>query len=411
MAPDAPPTLIDVTMRALARSPADRYQTAEAFGVAIGEAMTGALGAGWLAQAETRVADGGPIAATDQATVAPTRAPGERVANGRETRRRVRSKSGAPAPSSGGRIPPVGEAPPTPAPRRGPSTRVRPQVAAHIGGAAAADLAEQDLVPVRRALEVPPPPFAQAAAALVLFIVMVAVALVGLGSSPRKGTIAPGAATVAGKDPSASSTIELDLAKPIEIRLNQVPATAGGSPKVQIGFLAGKFPLPSSDAVPLDIVAGSAGATGMAMVDASAARYVVAGKVRGELRIISDQTTVQSRQFEARSTQPGLLTVPGVLAVAFLLFLVAYAESLLRPMRRGRRRITGIAGLMLVGAGLGVAAVLFAWLGGVREPFVATAIGCMILGAAGGGAAALTAVAIGRRARIRPKRHMEAVVA
>jgi len=35
----------------------------------------------------------------------------------------------------------------------------------------------------------------------------------------------------------------------------------------------------------------------------------------------------------------------------------------------------------------------------------------MILGAAGGGAAALTAVAIGRRARIRPKRHMEAVVA
>ncbi len=46
--PDLPPALVDVTMRAIARDPADRYATAEEFGVAVAEAATGAWGAGWV---------------------------------------------------------------------------------------------------------------------------------------------------------------------------------------------------------------------------------------------------------------------------------------------------------------------------------------------------------------------------
>jgi serine/threonine-protein kinase len=46
--PDLPPPLVEVTMRSLARDPADRFSTAEEFGVEIADAASSGWGGGWV---------------------------------------------------------------------------------------------------------------------------------------------------------------------------------------------------------------------------------------------------------------------------------------------------------------------------------------------------------------------------
>src|SRR5438552_13897826 len=55
-APGVPPRLVDATMRALETEPADRYESAEMFGVAIAESARHEWGPGWLADASVLVA-------------------------------------------------------------------------------------------------------------------------------------------------------------------------------------------------------------------------------------------------------------------------------------------------------------------------------------------------------------------
>ena len=61
VAPHVPPTVAAATMRALARRPEDRYPSAEAFGVAVGEAATAAWGPGWMRQSHVSLMAPGPI--------------------------------------------------------------------------------------------------------------------------------------------------------------------------------------------------------------------------------------------------------------------------------------------------------------------------------------------------------------
>lgn len=61
LAPDLAGPLADVTMRALCRSPADRFQSAEELGVAISRAATAALGVGWLNRSEVELLVPGAI--------------------------------------------------------------------------------------------------------------------------------------------------------------------------------------------------------------------------------------------------------------------------------------------------------------------------------------------------------------
>jgi hypothetical protein len=56
-----PIDLAEVTDRAISKSPADRYQSAEAFGVAIAECAAKAWGRGWLARTNVPVSASGPI--------------------------------------------------------------------------------------------------------------------------------------------------------------------------------------------------------------------------------------------------------------------------------------------------------------------------------------------------------------
>jgi len=75
-APGVPDPVAAVVMRALATEPADRFETAESFGVALAEAATAAWGEGWLAAERVPIMDSGPIiAAAGHAAAARADAP------------------------------------------------------------------------------------------------------------------------------------------------------------------------------------------------------------------------------------------------------------------------------------------------------------------------------------------------
>ncbi len=59
--PEVPRELADVVMQALNRLPADRFATAEDFGVAIGRAASASLGPGWLDHSRVALLSPGPI--------------------------------------------------------------------------------------------------------------------------------------------------------------------------------------------------------------------------------------------------------------------------------------------------------------------------------------------------------------
>jgi hypothetical protein len=228
-------------------------------------------------------------------------------------------------------------------------------------------------------------------------LLAIAIAFVGVGSTSHGGTIPPGGITVAGADPAGSRTISLDLTKPIQIG-GAVPA-AGPVEAVRIAFRGGKVPLGSADGP------ATAAAPGRftAAVDAGNSRYLVAGKSTATVSLLRAGQVIGSRTFAVRSRQSSLLTAPMAVTTAFVLFVLAYAESILRSLRRGRHRVTGPPAMVVIGALFGVTSVAVAWLTSTREPNATTIVTCGIVGAAGGLAAAMAALRIARRRR-RPRR-------
>ncbi len=83
-APGLAPELAETTMRALAADPADRYETAEDFGVALADAAASALGTGWLAKSGIAVMATGRIGAriSGPHEIAGTEPPSPRTASG-----------------------------------------------------------------------------------------------------------------------------------------------------------------------------------------------------------------------------------------------------------------------------------------------------------------------------------------
>ena len=69
VAPDVPEPVAAVVMRGLATEPAERFATAESFGVALAEAATQAWGPGWLSAEQVPILDAGPIISAAGAAV------------------------------------------------------------------------------------------------------------------------------------------------------------------------------------------------------------------------------------------------------------------------------------------------------------------------------------------------------
>ncbi len=73
VAPGLPDGLATVVMRGLATEPADRFATAEDFGVALAEACAEAWGPGWLAAEQVPIMDAGPIIGAAGHAISPPR--------------------------------------------------------------------------------------------------------------------------------------------------------------------------------------------------------------------------------------------------------------------------------------------------------------------------------------------------
>jgi len=370
VAPGVPPRVADVVMQALARNPGDRFETAEAFGVAIGQAASGSWGADWLERSGIALREPGPILASAQSAPL-TAAPGAGRPNG---------------------------------------AVVRPVVELHAGGAAATGLELGDLMPLRQApVAVPEFPTRLAWAAVLVAVVAVALGLLGVGSSSPTPALGPGAVTVAGHDPAVGGRVPINLDQPIPITVRDLPAGGGAPETAQIVLSLGGVSVVRSTPVPL--VRGTTGLR--TTLDASSGRYVVGGKLAGTLKLAGPQGT-QNDDFGVQVTRSPFSTFGGVLGIVLLLFVVAYAESLLRSLRRGRRRDNrnaAVAGLIVVGVVSGVAATLWGWMLGIAGPTFVAFIVTAVLGAVAGLLAGLAGRQVGERTRARRQANRLVLVA
>jgi hypothetical protein len=280
-----------------------------------------------------------------------------------------------------------------------PAQRVRPSALLHVQGVVSPTASADSLVPVRQVLDLPPWPKSFALVTAALAALTVVLALLGLGGTDPTKTLPTGTARVAGIDVTAGQTIPINLTKKVEVSVGRVTGPAASADAVAVRLRVADVPLTTSSHSRL---APGAGGTRTALVDMRADRYLAAGRLGGELVFYAAGKEIAAQGFDARADRPFWTTVPGVLACAALLFLLAYAEALLRPLRRrGRRRITSWIGTTLVGAALGALAVAFAWLLNVAAPTVPSLVVCGVTGAAMGLALAMTTTQAGHRSRIR----------
>jgi serine/threonine-protein kinase len=224
-----------------------------------------------------------------------------------------------------------------------------------------------------------------------------------------------------------------------------VPALVAGVAVAALAFLALAWPATPKGAVPLSLTVGSASAAGPVAVDLTRdfalagagapagagpltarltlsaagiplgestapttaagkgwratvkpppyARWVAGGAITGEVTLTRGGATT-SQQFTVQPDQTPLLSVMGAGSILLILFALAYLESVVRSLRRGRRRHTGP--VLAAGTGLlfGAAVWMLASVLLLQVPAAGTGMACAILGAI---AASSTAVAFKQR--------------
>lgn len=359
VAPAVPGAIAEVVMRGLATDPAERFDSAESFGVALAEPAANAWGSDWLTPV------GVPVMGADTIVAAAT---------------------GATRPAVTGSLP-------LEATR--PVTRVRPAERLPRPRVELADVGRDDVVPIQQAVNFASPRTpALVAAALALLAVVIGV--VGLSAPPRGGQLPPGVVTVAGVDPTTGAEVHADLSRPIPVTVTGVAGDRVALGLDVLGAPAGRREAP--------IVAGGPAPT--ALVPAPVNPFLLAGRTTAVLTVWDGQTPTAAYRFGLRTTQSGARTAVAVGTVVLALFTAAYLESYLRGLRRGQRRISGGIGVPLCAAGFAVAVVGAAWVLGGREPTVATLVASAAVGTAAGVAATIAAIRVGRTHRFRRSRRV-----
>ncbi|MGW4249268.1 protein kinase domain-containing protein, partial [Nocardia sp. NPDC004722] len=261
--------------------------------------------------------------------------------------------------------PPVGgiATPPPPGPvgpgSAGGMTPVRPREPIQHGGVRLVEVSRGDLVPVQRVVTLPSPrvPFLAAA---VLIVATGAAALLGVGAADRDVPPA-GMIRIGGADPAAG-TVELDLSKPVAIAVSGSDADSAKLSVDVLGVGVGGQ------------VATLQGGAGEAAAPVN--KYVLAGRLTGELALSRNGSETAVYRFGVRTQQRSTTTATAVGLLLLLLFAGAYAESNARTLRRGSARFASTVGLALSMGLLGVAAVGASWVLLGHEPTLLGVIVC-----------------------------------
>ncbi|WP_167473207.1 serine/threonine-protein kinase [Nocardia arthritidis] len=437
VAPTVPEPIADAVMRGLATDPAQRFATAEAFGIALAEPAAWCWGGDWLGPVGIPVIGADTIIAAATggyrggAPITPAPRPGPRPPQpftttasgsvvtpppvGPPAPATVAFPSGMPPESGNFWLPrtpqqlpsppgadPVGtpgrqgtsavpgrsgpQGAPVGGQRRLPPThRVRPAEALADNGIRLIEVDRRDLVPIREVVTFDSPrvPFGSAA---VLAVASVAAALIGIGGPATGGDLAPGTVAVAEVDPVSTEPIRVDLSQRIPLRVNGLDVDSGALRLRILGLSVGADPVPIRPGTP-------------ATLAAPVNRYVIAGMLPAELSLRRNGTEVATQRLRLRSTQPPTTTATAVGVVVLALFALAYIESNMRVLRRGRGGFANSVGLMLSAALLAVALVGAAWILLDQPATVATVAVSAALAAAAGLATSFGARRIGKRYR------------
>jgi serine/threonine protein kinase len=346
VAPNIPGDIVEVVMKGLATEPDDRYPTAESFGVALARAATAVWMPGWPESRGRIVVLGSSkiVSATEQPS-------GSLVA-----------VNAAPAPPTVI----VGEI----------SVRPSTSVKQHKPPPLQAD--NVVLVPVKQMVSRPPFPARAAGTAALLLGLALVVGLLGIGSPGYDTTVPEGSVRVAGQE-ITGGVVNLNLDDPLEVAIS------------------GSALQPAPDAVRFDLellgirlgtsteplTAGPDGRL-IGATDLSGSRLLVPGAATGSLSLLSGGSVIADQSFGLRSSRSALLTVPGFASIAALLFLAAYAESVLKTLRRGRRVRSGRAALVILGTFAGFLLALVGSFLRTINPGFAALIAAAILGGASG---------------------------
>ena len=363
VAPDVPFALAEIVMHGLATDPADRYDSAERFGIALAEAATHCWGTGWLA------APGIPVLGADRIVSA---------AGGT-----VRT-SPAYAPSDPTRRtpPPANVAP------------VRPSILVREPAFQLSDIRQEDLVPVQSVIKVKSARVPFTVAAVFALLAMV-VPFIGLGAATTGGDLRPGTVTIAGIDPSAGEAVAVDLTAPLVVTTTDV----GPADTVRVAFQVGGVPVGDKSAPLVATAPNAAAATVPPLVNP----YLVAGQLTGELILTKDGVPIANWRFLVHSEQRPTTTAAAVAVALVALFGVAYLESFVRSLVQGRRRISGSLGIPASTALLAATGVCAVWILKGHEPTTAALISSATLGLVAGIAATVGAGRIGARRRMRAR--------
>lgn len=384
-APEVPPQLAEVVMYGLATDPALRYQTAEEFGIAIARAASAAFGPGWLQRSSVPVMGGGPIiAATERHSPTSITFTPEK----RQVPEALPVEQGAPA---------LAEAPQATA-QGAPSSQT---------GEATTDIGAR-AEPVQRppVARVPsPPPKAARIPALVIAVatmtVAVAMALFGPARRPPDLPRGDGRLSIQGNQ-VAQETVTVDFDRPVEVRIElprigevRSPEAAARLENVRLLVVA-SLPGGFSVTIPSQRTTVDGGEIAFAF-EGRQFKYLIAGKSTWRLEVerpvsagsaeeIASQRTVGTVQVKPSRWNP--IAIPTVIAALGLLAVVAYAEALLIPLRRQRRRGGAVVGLAVLGLAGGACITFLGWSAGIAEStsitLWAVSLLCCVAAVAGG---------------------------
>lgn len=382
--PRVPGAIAAVTMQALARSEAERFPTAEAFGVALGKAAADTWGPEWMSESGTAVRGSEAIELASRTTGGSPKRGGPDEPDDRETRLDGAAEANEiqqraeDTDDVDDRETRVGGTPVVPVEDDRPTnmqtpadidtratqlesaaqTAVIPQQRSRVAGADLHNLAPQDMLNLSE-VRSPPSPLLPALLAVLGLLAMLYVAGVGFGADPEpsdgSAAVVQGVAVAQADEP-----IEVDLTEPI------------GLDGVSDSSLSASF---------LGIPLGSASVSN-GVFDPGYLQYSAGGVI--ELASDSGAT------FPVRSSNSVYPTAPFVVAAMVALGGIGSVNSNLRGMRSRRLRVAPYLGLIIsgaiTGAGLAVLGMLLlatpTAISSVIAAAGAGAFGCLALGEA-----------------------------
>ncbi|HET9730562.1 MAG TPA: hypothetical protein VFR41_14110, partial [Acidimicrobiia bacterium] len=212
-----------------------------------------------------------------------------------------------------------------------------------------------------------------------LVIAAVVAGIVMFKAPARSGNLRARQVTIAGADPARAGVTSLDLSKPLSVR-----AVAGAATFADHAVLRLK-----AAGIPIGQVSTKM-ASGRGELDTKAVKYLATGRLEGELTFTAKGKPIAHEHFPVRVDRSWITTAFGIGSLLLLLAALAYLESALRPLRRGRRRIGSLIGAALSGAAGTVGAIGLLTALGHADPTLAGLVATAVIAALAGIALAET---------------------